>query len=850
MFVEEIKLSGYVPFVANELDELDVTFSSKLQIVIGTNGSGKTSLVKQCTPDTPDRNIFTHKGVGGSRVLRVSHRGSEYVLTSDFSKSTGAHSIVKDGVELNISGTTGVQDELVATEFGMTPVVRSLITNKYKFAKMTAGNRRMLIMEISPYQLGFIWDAHKKASSRVKGCKSILARLTERKLLLEGKLLTPELVDEMRAERDRLSADIASYIGYEAQVQTLLAEVTPVESRFKTVEEVTAYAERIQKNVEVQILRKIKGLPYTTEPEMSAAVNELSEQIAAVEGELSAKNEELESLAHEQRVLGEKLSDLTDADAEDDCQYRVNILSKRYAELKCIAVERPFQTEEEIKEAEDLIPRIIKVLQQVSLHTTFLPRHRIARKRELFQRACNRLDFYVKELHAKEEALQQVKMPAVTLDQIPTNCGKESCPLFKRLITHTGLMEETRDRLAADVTKFNNRIERLNVYVEGQSLQLQSLNDLEDALNQFSQLEGQCPNLKYLLRGRDMLHVLKTNPMLVVQLLEKHIDESRQVLERAQVLSDLRAEEAKIAQKESIGEREREILQARFEEQRTKHIGLISYTHTLDLKIKELTARKTKYTLAMQGFSLLSKGVAECNNFLEHQRSVYSDKLYRKTLTILRDLKQTAVSRLSQIDSALREQETIRSRYEEEIVSEISTIEAEKKEWEVMENALARIPNRYSTTFLNNVFGVMNSFISKVFTYPFKVTTLSANSPLTYKFEVKNKGSKLPDMSDGSDAQEEMLNLAFNLAIRYQLKLMDYPIHLDEVGRTFDPLHKQKLLDLLRYLIDNGIVSQMFLINHHAAIHEGLTNSETLVLDPSNVMVPEIHNLHAKFNGV
>lgn len=850
MFIEEIELSGYVPFMSNELDVLKVNFTSPLQIVIGTNGSGKTSLVKQCTPETPDRSIFTYKGVGGYRILRVSHRGSEYVLTSDFSKSTGAHSITKDGVELNVSGTTSVQDELVTAEFGLTPVVKSLIANKYKFANMTAGNRRMLIMEISPYQLGFIWDAHKKAASRVKGCKSILTRLTERKILLEGKLLAPELIAEMQAERETLATDIASYIGYEAQVSTLLAEISPVESRFKSVAEVTAYAEQIQRSVEVKILRKLRGLAYTTEPEMQAAINELSAQIAALDGELTAKSAELESLAHEQRLLGAKLSDLTDADAEDDCQFRVGILAKRYAELKCIVVERPIQTEEEIKEIEAMIPKIIILLQRVSLHTVFIPRFRIAQKRELYQRARNRLDFYVKELHAKEEALQQVKMPAVTLDQIPTNCGKNSCPLYKRLITHTGIMDETRDKLTAQIGVFTRKIDRLNAYVEGQGFQLQSLVDLEEALNEFSQIEGQIPHLKYLMRGRDVLHVLKTNPMLIVQLLEKHIAESRQVLERAQVLSDLRAEEAKIEQKESIGEKEREILQARFDAQHAKQIGLISYTHTLELKIKELTSEKTKHTLAIQGFSLLGKGVAECNNFLENQRAVYSDRLYRKTLSILRDLKQNSVSRLSQIDSALREQETIRSRYEEEIVAEIETVEAEKKEWEVMEQALARIPYRYSVTFLNNVFGIMNAFISKVFTYPFKVSTLSANSPLNYRFEVKNKGSKLPDMSDGSDAQVEMLNLAFNLAVRYQLKLLDYPIHLDEVGRTFDPLHKQKLLDLLRYLIDNGIVSQMFLINHHAAIHEGLTNSETLVLDPSNVMVPEIHNQHATFNGV
>jgi len=165
-----------------------------------------------------------------------------------------------------------------------------------------------------------------------------------------------------------------------------------------------------------------------------------------------------------------------------------------------------------------------------------------------------------------------------------------------------------------------------------------------------------------------------------------------------------------------------------------------------------------------------------------------------------------------------------------------------------IEQSLAQIPVTYTITFLNSLIGVMNRCIAKVFSYPFYLQPLEVDHILDYKFTAMAGDAAIPEISECSDAQIEIINLTFRLALMSQLGLQDYPLHLDEVGKGFDTQHKQKLLDLIRDILDNHMVSQMHLVNHHALIHEGLNHADVLVLNSDNILTPPVYNQHAVFN--
>ena len=100
MYIKSIELSKFIPFGLAQIRKLQATFHSQIQIFIGTNGSGKTSLLNELHPLPAIRSSYKKQGY---KKLIVEHEGNEYILTSDFSDKTKAHSFIKNGEELNLT---------------------------------------------------------------------------------------------------------------------------------------------------------------------------------------------------------------------------------------------------------------------------------------------------------------------------------------------------------------------------------------------------------------------------------------------------------------------------------------------------------------------------------------------------------------------------------------------------------------------------------------------------------------------------------------------------------------------------------------------------------------------------
>jgi len=165
---------------------------------------------------------------------------------------------------------------------------------------------------------------------------------------------------------------------------------------------------------------------------------------------------------------------------------------------------------------------------------------------------------------------------------------------------------------------------------------------------------------------------------------------------------------------------------------------------------------------------------------------------------------------------------------------------------EQMEKALIAIPKESTINFLNDIFEQANKIIESVWTIPLRIELLSDTDQLNYEFTVSGDNNSKREISDCSDGQNEIITLAINLALRINLGHLDLPIALDEAGRTMDDTHKEKLLYLLKQLLDDRIISQLFLVSHTAVIHEGFSDAETLVVREDNVFLPEIYNKHVK----
>jgi hypothetical protein len=95
---------------------------------------------------------------------------------------------------------------------------------------------------------------------------------------------------------------------------------------------------------------------------------------------------------------------------------------------------------------------------------------------------------------------------------------------------------------------------------------------------------------------------------------------------------------------------------------------------------------------------------------------------------------------------------------------------------------------------------------------------------------------------------KEVIDLAFKVVSMAFLNIQDYPIFLDEFGRSFDKSHRDKAYLLIQDIINNTNFSQIFIINHYEHSYGCIKNSDILVLCPNNITIPNdsVFNQHVE----
>jgi DNA repair exonuclease SbcCD ATPase subunit len=151
------------------------------------------------------------------------------------------------------------------------------------------------------------------------------------------------------------------------------------------------------------------------------------------------------------------------------------------------------------------------------------------------------------------------------------------------------------------------------------------------------------------------------------------------------------------------------------------------------------------------------------------------------------------------------------------------------------------------TGFIGCLTAQLNSIINSVWSYEMFVQPCGLDSgELDYKFplQITTSDHVVDDIRNGSKAQQQIVNFAFQLTAMLYMEMTDYPLYLDEPGEGFDEQHRINLMTFVKQLMDADQHSQLFMISHYAATHGSLLSAQVLVLDSSNIAVPGEYNQH------
>lgn len=154
--------------------------------------------------------------------------------------------------------------------------------------------------------------------------------------------------------------------------------------------------------------------------------------------------------------------------------------------------------------------------------------------------------------------------------------------------------------------------------------------------------------------------------------------------------------------------------------------------------------------------------------------------------------------------------------------------------------------------FFNSIARVtemMSSYIEHIWAYPMQVLPCDmSEGDLDYRFPYRLKDNAEPvfDICKGSAAQRDIFDLTFRLTAYRCLGLKQYPLLLDEPGATFDEAHRNELVDFLKMLLHSDEFSQIIVISHNSEVHSKLVGADYCVLESEGITPPPVYNQNVK----
>lgn len=841
MRIMSLSLEDFIPFKGNGFYKLEVDFTSDVQILLGTNGSSKSSSMRQLSPYSSSRSIFNKNGF---KTLVIEKDGVIYKLESEFSKSSPTYGFYENDSDENLNlGKTGeVQKEKIHQVLGVTPLVDDLMMNRYTFPKWTASKRKEFIMEHNPDQIGFLLVEHKKVVSKIKICKHSITRLHTRKIQIEQDLISEEHLNNLLEEKKSIEDELGLFQKYLMEVEVGSRSITTTSRIDFNISSI--------KNTLKQARYKLSNLAHIERDDYSRAStrDRVISDIASHKQHIKMINDQILDTSNELRELETRYLELSPVEDLSEIDSTISRLESERDRLQIATPDFILSKEELDKRYEewDLITNELLIFTHcnIPLYTRKKRDHRASVLVNSEYR-LGAIEMALSTLKARLESLSN-KHSLSPRDIPEAPCAKNRCPLYNHFMGEYESHEEQRLETLRKIKRLEHRERRLNTLIYAFRQYRDTSKFYHDKIEWLVRLAQDNPILHSILRQMNILVILKNNPNLISRRLKDAYDHIDQYLRLKSVIDDL--DLAYSLRNRKLGS------------QSTDTVNLIKSIDNHKKSLYEL--RRRIYEVSNQK-EVLDSHLNDIDTFNRLKETVLSIRdLYTKQCQYLSDIhekdklswlkqqienmRSQSLSRLAFIDSTLRAQDNLRARYDEEVINEIKSIQKEMEDLEQIEKVLVLLPKESTVWFVNRLFEQTNLILKSVWTIPLELELLSLESNLNYEFYVLGDNGSRREMDQCSDGENEIITLAINLALRIVLEHLNIPLCLDEPGKTFDDLHKDNLLNLLKKLLEDKIISQLFMTSHTALIHEGFMDSETIVLREDNIVLPQVYNTGCK----
>ena len=848
MFIKSAKLKNFKPFSLSNIQSLNLTSSSDIQIFIGDNGSGKSSLLNELHSFAAIRPMYNKKGL---KEISLTHNNDEFVLTSDFSSTSGSHSFRMNDEELNISGTSGIQNELAAHYLGYTPIIHDITHMNYLMCSMSKTERKNLLLELNPVDLSIVLDKHKVLCSKLREFKNNLSLLHKKKQEIDTQLLSDDVRKSLSVEKERLSKifnSINSEIYHLQQVrQSICQDLTkfPAEIPHFKIENVRKACNHI-----FRFLTECQEIVDRDEDSLRSKYTAFYSDTKLIETKVISLKDQMMNISQEIEVYTKHIRDLGTDVSVESLQKELKYLQTQKQDIDSqttIIPEEEYEWQvQRITEAIDYLynykDRFRNLVVRADQRDAIIKKHYLLR---------NKLSSYSSRLEGIEKNINELKERLSTIPQrqnrfeLSQLCSE--CEYFDHFESQ---LVEITDKLKNLETLRIIHSKKVSKYTRIVEICEEFYTQFVDQFDVFSKI---VELFSYTVWGLDYktLRLKYLNDFnQLIQSLKLTISESPKVYNNHKLDKKIEEISSRITYMMSTGTQSIDILK---DLANKKYQDLLlaqdclqkvenDYSHALKntKRYDEFLVLKSKFNHMESNFKLYTEYV------ILNANKTFCDQILNERQVELSKINV----KLLEIENTIQDQSALLARLEDTLIT-MSTIETQKSELQIIEYGLSPYTgflNQNLVDFTNVLVHNVNCILSQVWSYPLQLVPLDASNPFDGIFPVKVDDIEVPDISRLSKGQQAIINLAWTFAFIFSKKLSMYPVYLDEVDGALDPFHKQKLLEWLQSAMERKYVSQMWLVGHDLVLFNGFNNAQILALMDNNVVQCEKINEHVRFD--
>ena len=787
------------------------------QLLLGTNGSGKSSILYELSPLPADKANYYK---GGKKIIVLQKGTDTFTLTSDFTKGNH-HSFVMNGEDLNPGQTVTVQKELVKEHFGITVEIHEMLLGLENFTAMSPARRREWLTILCTVDYTYALKKYQLIQQRLRDVVGGLRIARERLVKETASCINEEDIQHLRERQNELSQ--------EAQSMYMLRNAnTP--SVFAARNNVTTVQEAIDHLVSKfrSVRRVLKDKSFLAPSDYQESIDQLTYEISVIDGQYASLSEEYMSITSNGN---QNVEEIDSSELIALKQRAIELAHKRDAILQ----ER--RTSFQIVDAERMAGTIDSIRETITHALTNIP-HNEEKKLSAarFTEVSEQASALRARINMTEQNLSKQRHTLEHMEEMSRSKEVECPSCTHRFIN--GYNQQAHQHLMDAVRETDEKLMKLKDEYKKLEVEVDILTRYRDCYREYVQATRSSPALADVWGWANEKNLIDVAPRSILQTIHD-VYEDTIVIKRASFLTEeietlrRRVELAEYAQSEMY-----KAAKEKSEQLSNRISDVLNQKRWKETQLNKLRSDK-RDLLTLQE---CREKIAQAMNSLEQNNNQLIDALKNEIIdSALANIQVELVDITNRINSADMQFGIVR-----DLQNQIAELELDEQAFKALADTLSPIDGLIAEGmlgFIRHYVSLMNAVVAKVWTYPMEVKDCSMEentADLNYKFPIylPEVDETVIDVSRGSSAMVEIVNLAFRIVATQCLGLDKGPLALDEFSKTFDEAHREAAIHVVQQLIEQLSYSQLFMISHYQSSYGAFYNAQITVVDKRNITVP------------